>query len=231
MRISLPNQITLGRLGLAVIFFALLSSFNPQKLQEQRWLLNVCFWVFLVAAVSDVVDGLLARLTRSVTSFGRVLDPVVDKVMVCGAFVLFASRYFWDGTKNLTDVQPWMVLVILGRELLVSAVRTDAEAQGREFGASWMGKLKMTLQSGTVCVILGQLAWKLDELEPLRTICVWLTVIVTALSAVSYLHRARAFLLTGSAPRGTIGHLSPSTGQPPRPPDFPQGNYPPGGAD
>jgi phosphatidylglycerophosphate synthase len=119
--------------------------------------------------------------------------------MVCGAFVLFASHHFWDGHQNITDVQPWMVVVIICRELLVSAVRSQAEAEGQEFGASWVGKLKMIIQSGTVCVILGQLAWKLDSLEPVRTACVWLTVAITALSAVSYVRRARAFLLTGAA--------------------------------
>ena len=134
-------------------------------------------------------------MMRSVTSFGRILDPVVNKVMVCGAFVLFASPHFWDGehNRNLTDVAPWMVVVILTRELLVSAVRSHAKGAGQEFGASWMGKLKMFIQSATVCLILGQLAWKLDNLQPVRTAAVWLTVGVTALSAITYVHRARPF--------------------------------------
>jgi CDP-diacylglycerol--glycerol-3-phosphate 3-phosphatidyltransferase len=204
MRINLPNQITLARLGLAVVFFALLSCFDAAKIADQRWLLHVSFWVFLLGAITDAIDGLLARLTSSVTSLGRILDPVVDKVMVCGAFVLFASHHFWDGHQNITDVQPWMVVVIICRELLVSAVRSQAEAEGQEFGASWVGKLKMIIQSGTVCVVLGQLAWKLDSLEPVRTACVWLTVAITALSAVSYVRRARVFLLTGA----TLGRSS-----------------------
>jgi len=201
MRINLPNQITLARLVLAVVFFALLSCFQAEDIADLRWLLHVSFWVFLVAALTDIVDGVLARMMQSVTSFGRILDPVVDKVMVCGAFVLFASHHFWDHNlhTNITDVRPWMVLVILTRELLVSAVRSHAEGAGQEFGASWAGKLKMFIQSATVCFILAQLAWKLDALRPLRLGLVWLTVLVTALSALSYLHRARAFLLTNAA--------------------------------
>lgn len=206
MRINLPNQITLFRLGLALVFFALLSCFDARQLHVQRWLLHTCFWFFLVAALLDVLDGLLARMLRSVTAFGRVLDPVVDKVMVCGAFVLFASHHFWDSQRNIAGVQPWMAIVILMRELLVSAVRAHSEASGSEFGALWAGKLKMFVQSATVCVILGQLAWNLGSLEPVRVVCVWITVIVTALSALSYIHRARSFLLssaalTGSAPQ------------------------------
>jgi CDP-diacylglycerol--glycerol-3-phosphate 3-phosphatidyltransferase len=218
MRINLPNLITLGRLGLAVVFFALLSCFDAGRIADLRWLLHVSFWVFLVAALTDIIDGLLARMTRSVTSFGRILDPVVDKVMVCGAFVLFACRQFWDGRTNvnITDVQPWMAIVILTRELLVSAVRSHAEGAGREFGASWVGKLKMFIQSATVCVILGQLAWDIGFMQPVRTACVWLTVLVTALSAVSYLHRARSFLLTNAALGG--GAPPRSTSETDRPP-------------
>lgn len=211
MRINLPNQITLGRLGLAIVFFALLSCFDARQLADQRWLLHVCFWLFLVAAITDILDGLLARVTDSVTSFGRILDPVVDKVMVCGAFVLFASHVFWDGHVNITGVQSWMVLVILTRELLVSAVRSQSEAEGRAFGAAWTGKLKMVIQSATVCVVLGQLAWQLDGLAPLRIAAVWLTVIITALSAITYVHRARDMLLTSTALAGS----SPSVEKPP----------------
>lgn len=210
MRINVPNQITLGRLGLAVVFVALLSCFDARKFTEFRWLLVLAFWVFLVGALTDILDGLVARMMRSVTTFGRILDPVVDKVMVCAAFVLFASHQFWDGHVNITGVEPWMVVVILTREFLVSAIRAHSEAEGQEFGASWMGKLKMFVQSATVCVVLGQLAWQIDAIIPVRIACVWLTVAITAVSAVSYAHRARAFLLTSAALGGT-----PATPEPP----------------
>lgn len=220
MRINIPNQITLVRLALAVVFFALLSWFDPRHLDQQRWLLSTCFWIFLVAALTDILDGLLARMMHSVTSFGRIVDPVVDKVMVCGAFVLFASHNFWDPVLNvnLTSVQPWMVVVILSRELLVSAVRAHAEGEGQEFGASWVGKLKMFIQSAAVCVVLGQLAWNLTSLAPLRTGVVWLTVVITALSAISYVHRARAFLLTQAALAGRGAESGAAT----RPEDAPK---------
>ncbi len=201
MRINLPNQITLARLGLAIIFIALLSCFDAGKLAEQRWLLHVGFWIFLVAALTDVLDGLLARMTNSVTSFGRILDPVVDKVIVCGAFLLFASHPFIDPEtgQNITGVYPWMVVVIVARELLVSAVRSHVEGEGEAFGASWVGKLKMFFQSATICLILFQLAWDVAALAPVRIIAVWLTVIITALSMVAYIHRARKYLLTEAA--------------------------------
>lgn len=202
MRINIPNQITLGRLGLAIVFVALLSCFDATRIEQQRWLLQVCFWIFLAAVVGDVLDGLLARLLHSVTSFGRIADPVVDKVLVCGAFVLFASPHFWDGERNIAGVQAWMAIVILTRELLVSAVRSHVEAEGQEFGASWVGKLKMFVQSATVCVVLARLAWQLEGLATLHVVAIWATIVITVASAVSYVRRARAFLLTSAALAG-----------------------------
>lgn len=204
MRITLPNQITLGRLALAIIFFVILAFFDASRLDATRWVLNLSFWLFLAAALADVLDGLLARMMNQVTSFGRVVDPVVDKVMVCGAFVYFASHHFHAGGRNLTDVAPWMVLVILLRELLVSALRSHSESTGQDFGANWAGKFKMFVQSATVCVILGQLAWHEPALSWLRTGFVWLTVIVTALSTLPYVRRAHAFLLSGEALGGAV---------------------------
>jgi CDP-diacylglycerol--glycerol-3-phosphate 3-phosphatidyltransferase len=169
-------------------------------------LLSVCFWIFLVAVLTDILDGWLARTWKQVTSFGRICDPVVDKVIVCGAFVFFATELFAapdPGSSgklvNISGVQPWMVVLILVRELLVSAIRSFAEAQGTEFAAIWVGKAKMFVQSASVCVILGVLAWYPDTLAWLRILCVWLTVVVTALSIIAYVNRARAFILSAAA--------------------------------
>jgi phosphatidylglycerophosphate synthase len=214
MRINIPNQITLGRLVLAIMFFVLLSLYSPTSAGRQ-WILSACFWVFLVAALSDIIDGWLARTWQQVTSFGRICDPVVDKVMVCGAFVFFASNLFFgpdpqhpQRLTNVAGVQPWMVVLILVRELLVSAIRSFSEAQGTSFAATWVGKLKMFVQSATVCVVLGVLAWYPVTLAWLRVACVWLTVIGTGLSIIRYVRRARAFVLSasalGSEPEATV---------------------------
>jgi CDP-diacylglycerol--glycerol-3-phosphate 3-phosphatidyltransferase len=201
--VNVPNQITLGRLGLAIVFFVLLSLFSAERLEESRWLLAAAFWVFLLAAVTDVIDGLLARAWRQETSFGRVLDPVVDKVIVCGAFLFLASDHFFDRARgvNISGVQPWMVVVILLRELLVSALRMHSESRGQSFAASWAGKLKMFIQSVTICVLLGHLAWY-EQLRPLAQVFVWITVIATLLSIAAYLHRARLLLADGFSAAG-----------------------------
>lgn len=209
MKINIPNQVTLARLILAIGFFALLSLYDASN--NPRWILVVGFWVFLVAALADILDGMLARMMKQVTTFGRVVDPVVDKVMICGAFLYFASGHFWNGQRQITDVQAWMVIVILIRELIVSAIRAHAESEGQDFGASWVGKAKMFVQSVTVLVILGQLGWNIEEAAPLRTAMVWITVIVTAASIVSYIRRAHAFLLSSEA----LGGTAPDNAAPP----------------
>jgi CDP-diacylglycerol--glycerol-3-phosphate 3-phosphatidyltransferase len=223
MRINIPNQITLGRLVLAIVFFGLLSFHLPGSAGRQ-WILTACFWLFLVAALGDMVDGWLARTWKQVTSFGRIADPVVDKVMVCGAFAFFASDLFHSPQTdvNVTNVQPWMAVVILLRELLVSAIRSFSEAQGTSFAATWAGKLKMFVQSTTVCVVLGVQAWYPDVPVWLRIqiVCVWVTVIVTALSIFGYIRKARAFVLSATALGGTT--------EPSPPPDAPIPSVPSG---
>lgn len=201
IRINIPNQITLARLAMTIIFFGMLTLYTTADRNPGRqWLLDAAFWLYLVAAVTDIVDGYLARTWKQVTSFGRVVDPVVDKVMVCGAFVFFASSHFVNTAGvNVTGVEAWMATLILLRELLVSAIRSFSESHGVDFAANWVGKLKSFVQFSTVCVILGVLAWYPVELAWLRITCIWITVVVTALSIIGYVKRAESFLLTRGA--------------------------------
>lgn len=203
---TIANWITLVRLLLALVFFAMLSAFRITD-GDTWFLLGWAFAVFLVAVLTDMLDGYLARALDQVTTFGRVLDPVVDKVIVLGAFIYFASPHFFDAAaapaRNVTGVQVWMVLVMLIRELLVSAVRSFGESRGVNFAADRAGKFKMFIQSATVCVVLGQLAWFPRDAYPrmalLSRACVWTTVIVTAVSIVGYVGRARRLLLSAEA--------------------------------
>lgn len=230
MKINVPNQITIARLILAVIFFVLLSLFSAEGYPGNGWLLKVCFWVFLVAAATDFLDGLLARMLKQVTIFGRVVDPVVDKVLVCGAFIYFASDHFVAGGKNVSFVAPWMATVIIGRELFVSALRAHSEAEGRDFSAVWIGKLKMVVQSTAVCLVLGYLAW-FPGLAPVAKFSVWLTVVITIVSMITYGRRAWTFLRSSAAPAEKAGPL-PSSAAPapaqerlaPRQPDLTEPN-------
>ncbi len=201
MKINLPNQITIARLFLSVILFVCLAFFSASEPQPKRWLLDVCTTLFLIAALSDALDGYLARKHNEITSFGRILDPFVDKILVCGTFAFLAGDGFVDAQGILiSDVQAWMLVVILGRELLVTSLRSVTEGGGQSFGANLYGKTKMVLQSATAVVVLVTVAHP-DTVfggpffTYVRVVMLYLTVVVTLLSMFSYLHAARGVLL------------------------------------
>ncbi len=194
--LNLPTQITLARLALAIVFVVLLSTYDQRS--PEYWKLDVATALFIVAAATDFLDGYLARKRGEVTPLGRVLDPFVDKVLVCGAFIFLAGREFVgiDGT-NASGVQSWMVAVIVGRELLVTGIRSFSESIGHAFGASIVGKIKMWAQSIAVPVILFQLAhsttWaNATWANNIRITAVWSTVIITVSSCFHYLALSRA---------------------------------------
>lgn len=201
--LNIPNQITLARLALAIIFFVVLSQYSQRT--SPAWKLDVAMAVFIVAAGSDFIDGYLARKWKMVTPLGRVLDPMVDKVLICGAFILFLAPGFVgaDG-RNVTEMRGWMVVVIVGRELLVTGLRGFNESQGRAFGASLHGKVKMWIQSFAVPVILFLVAHERRLMSAptatnIKLAIVWVTVLVTALSMLQYLARSRHILEESAA--------------------------------
>lgn len=199
--INLPNKITIARLALAIVFFALLSQYSQRS--PHPYLLDIAAGLFVVAAATDMVDGYLARKRGQITTLGRVLDPLVDKVLVCGAFILFAGRPFIDAAgRNVTEVQAWMVVVIVGRELLVTGLRGFNESLGKSFGASLHGKVKMWMQSiaaPAVLLIIAHEGALGSVATPLKQGLIWLTVVITALSMLVYLSRSR-YILEESAP-------------------------------
>ncbi len=196
---NLPNQITIARLILAVLFFILISRFNVRD--PDPGILFVCLTLFIVACLTDWLDGYLARRNNQVTALGRVLDPFVDKVLVCGAFVFFAGADFVDSAgHNVTGVAPWMVVVIVGRELLVTGLRGFSEAQGRPFGADVLGKVKTITQMITASVIMLSVAQNsAGETHGLLAgaggVLLWLTIVTTSCSGLNYLYKARNVLL------------------------------------
>lgn len=198
LRINLPNQITILRLILSVAFFCCVARFDARR--PRLWLLDVAFVLFVVAGLSDVLDGYLARKWKQITSFGRVIDPFVDKILVIGAYIFLAGDGFVNrqGVK-VSDVSAWMVVIILGRELLVTSLRGVSEAAGQSFGATVYGKAKMALQSITVGWVLVTVAhpdgfFGLAPFTVGRVIMLYLTVGVTFVSMIPYLWSARGIL-------------------------------------
>ena len=205
-----PNLLTTGRLLLAGVFFALLGFYQYEG-RGSPGLLNLAFIIYCVALVTDFLDGYLARRWKVEGAFGRVVDPYVDKVLVIGSFIFFAGKNFIIPNpspgpagqfvvQTITGVAPWMVVVILARELLVTSFRGLGEGAGQQFGAAFSGKIKMVVQSVTILVVLVYVNYFAPRRGAaserafgfFRDLCVWTTVAVTVLSALAYVRRALA---------------------------------------
>ena len=192
-RLHTPNALVWLRLGLAGVFFALLSRWSPDHQADADPMLLAAAGLFVVAALTDAADGYLARKWNAITRFGRVMDPFADKILVLGALVLLAGPGFNDAGTPLAGFTGWMVVVIIARELLVTSLRGRAEGSGIDASANWSGKIKMILQSVAVPGVLLSIAL-LDQpmSQRVNTGLAWATTIVTALSACPYITRAIA---------------------------------------
>ncbi|MFV2068562.1 MAG: CDP-diacylglycerol--glycerol-3-phosphate 3-phosphatidyltransferase [Pirellulales bacterium] len=183
---NVPNQLTSARLVLAVVLFVALSL--PCY--------GTSLVLFVIAASTDWLDGYWARKYGQVTVLGRILDPFADKIIICGTFIFLAA-------VPQSEVRAWMAVVVVGRELLVTALRSFLEQRGEDFSASMSGKWKMVLQ----CVAAGlslylltglvidgaTVAWR--EPPPLWLkgaviLTVWAAVVMTVYSGIGYVFAA-----------------------------------------
>jgi CDP-diacylglycerol--glycerol-3-phosphate 3-phosphatidyltransferase len=205
-----PNALTASRLVLAAVFFVMLGYYqneNPYKHHSDALWLNIALVIYVIAVITDFLDGYLARLWKVEGAFGRVVDPFVDKVLILGSFIFFAGKNFtipWNNpgeipqnVTTITGVSPWMVVVILARELLVTSLRGSMESSGQNFGAQLSGKLKMGFQSAAIFVILIYVNYQgrmtgdvLRGATILRDVAIWGTVIITVISGLLYVQRA-----------------------------------------
>ena len=182
---NLPNKITLARLMLAFVFFVLVTFDQPRVLD---WALGV----FIVACATDYFDGYFARKLNLVTALGRIADPFVDKVIVCGGFALMASRHI----SGESLIAPWMVVVLICREFLVSGIRDEAESKGIEFGAEFSGKLKAVFQMIALGFAIhfythGDIPFFGAEWGRRLTIAlIYIALALTVLSALTYILKA-----------------------------------------
>jgi CDP-diacylglycerol---glycerol-3-phosphate 3-phosphatidyltransferase len=168
---NVPNSLTMSRLAMSVVVFALIA----------RGLYTAALVVFGLAALTDALDGYFARLLNQVTALGRQLDPLVDKVIVSGGLIYLL-------TISGTGLAPWMVTAIVVRELLVQGLRSHIEGRGEAFGARWAGKFKTTFQCLSIAGILLCLIthpgtawlWARDGVT-------WIAVILTVYSGLGYM--------------------------------------------
>ncbi len=184
--LNLPNLITLLRFLLSLVLFWLMD-------RDGYWRTSAV--VFVVAASTDFLDGYLARKYGQITTLGRIMDPFVDKLIICGAFLFLLG-------KPESGISPWVAFIVMAREMFITSLRAFLEQHGRDFSAKFWGKLKMLLQCIAVPLCLVSLSpdfqkgmnslmnGGFEKFLWLRNASVFLMAAVTVYSGLEYSYRA-----------------------------------------
>ena len=164
---NIANKITLVRIFLVPVFVL----FMLTDFTEYNGI--IAFIVFVIATITDKIDGTIARKMNLVTDFGKFLDPIADKLLVCSALICLTA----DGT-----IPAWITIVIIGREFIISAFRLVCADTGKTVAASWWGKSKTIAQMVTIIVLL----MNIPQLAILETVLIYVSLVLTVVSLVDY---------------------------------------------
>lgn len=165
---NLPNKLTIFRVILIPFFIVfLLVPITP----VDKW---IALAIFIIASLTDLLDGKIARKYNLVTNFGKFMDPLADKLLVCSALICLIE---------LERIPSWMVIVIIAREFIISGFRLVASDNGVVIAASYWGKFKTTFQMVAVCLLIADI----PALYLLTRIVLWIAIILTVVSLVDYL--------------------------------------------
>lgn len=188
---NLPNKLTCGRIFLTIIFVVFMSMDIP-------WGITIALIAFIIASVTDYLDGQIARKYQLITDFGALMDPLADKILMAAAFICLISY---------GAISAWVAIILISREFLITGLRLLAAAKGRILPAEKLGKHKTTWQMITVLFFLTLLAVKqlLGNENPqwlhlawhwIGSLLVIVTTILTLYSGFAYLWKNRTLLIT-----------------------------------
>lgn len=166
---NLPNKLTLLRVFLVPVF-VIFMLITPEW---SRW---VALAIFIIASLTDTADGYIARKYNLVTDFGKFMDPLADKLLVCAAMICLIQT---------GQLKAWMVIVIISREFIISGFRLIAVEKGVVIAASMWGKVKTVVQMVMICALLidAGAAW----FQVLEQILIWAALILTVVSLIDYI--------------------------------------------
>lgn len=176
MKMNLPNKLTVLRVCLVPIFVLVLLLSNKSDIGFFRILPLI---IFVGAAITDTLDGQIARKHNLITDFGKFMDPLADKLLVCSALICFIE---------IDYISSWIVILIIAREFIISGFRMLASSKGVTIAANMWGKLKTVIQMLLVIVILCDFAGIFGFLSALITPLIVLTILLTIISAATYIY-------------------------------------------
>ena len=177
---NLPNKLTVLRV-LMVPFFVLFMLTDLGGVAN-KW---IALAIFVVASLTDLLDGKIARKYNLVTNFGKFMDPLADKLLVCSAMICLIEK---------GSLAAWIVIVIIAREFIISGFRLVASDNGIVIAASYWGKFKTTFQMISVILLIV----RIPALTVLTQICVWTALVLTVISLVDYIAKNHKVLTEGS---------------------------------
>ena len=172
---NLPNKLTMFRVILIPFFFVFfLIPITPYD----KW---IALAIFVIASLTDLLDGKIARKYNLVTNFGKFMDPLADKLLVCSALICLIE---------LDKIPSWMVIIIIAREFIISGFRLVASDNGVVIAASYFGKFKTTFQMLAVCLMIADL----PALHVVTQVVLWIAVILTVVSLIDYLVKNKSVM-------------------------------------
>lgn len=177
---NLPNKLTVLRICMIPFFVAALLYENGAD-QTMRIIANV---IFITASLTDLLDGKIARKYGLVTNFGKFMDPLADKLLVCSALICLIQ---------LGQLPAWVVIVIISREFIISGFRLVAADNGIVIAASYWGKFKTVFQMTAVVLLI----FNIQALSVLTSAVLWIAVILTVVSLVDYVAKNIKVLTEG----------------------------------
>ena len=177
---NLPNKLTILRV-IMIPFFVAALLYDGGANQNMRY---VAAALFIIASLTDMLDGKIARKYNLVTNCGKFMDPLADKLLVCSALICMIE---------LRELPAWMVIIIISREFIISGFRLVASDNGVVIAASYWGKFKTTFQMIGVVLLI----FNIPALSTLTTIIVWIALALTVISLVDYIVKNAGVLTEG----------------------------------
>ncbi|NLZ80992.1 MAG: CDP-diacylglycerol--glycerol-3-phosphate 3-phosphatidyltransferase [Clostridiales bacterium] len=177
---NLPNKLTILRVCMIPFFlFFMLTDF----IQGSKY---IALTIFVVASLTDLLDGHIARKYKLITNFGKFMDPIADKLLVCSAIICFVE---------IGLLPAWIVVIIISREFIINGFRLIASDKGIVIAASNYGKLKTVFQMAMIIVLIADI--QIKGFEVLETILIYGALILTVISLVDYLIKNKSVLQEG----------------------------------
>ena len=178
---NLPNKLTIVRMIMIVPFILLLLGGHAGWYGSFAYTDWIALVIFIVASLTDLIDGKIARKYNLVTNFGKFMDPIADKLLVCAALIALIE---------LGRIPAWIVIIIIGREFIINGFRLIASDNGVVIAASYWGKFKTTFQMIMICLMIANI----PQLQIVTDIIMWVALALTVISLLDYILKNKSVM-------------------------------------